>query len=70
MYRVTYARDSLDTNPTVKEFDFHDEASDWLHEEVSRRVAFAVEHSPYTVSEEEYNQMEEVEYTLVKMEKI
>ena len=70
-YKVIYPHDEMDyKNPTVKFFEFYNEAEDWLHEEVQRRVDFTVQHSSDTVSEEEYKQIEEYEYYLVKIEEI
>ena len=69
-YKVTYAIDSLDTNPTIKIFDFHHEMEDWISEEVSCRVQWFVDHSPYMISEEEREQQEELEYSLVRIEEI
>jgi len=37
------------------------------HEEVDRRINYTVQHSPHTISEEELKQIEEYEYSLVKM---
>ena len=68
MWKVTYAIDSLDPNPTIKYFDSYDEAENWLQEEVSHRVQWTVDHSPYSISEEELSQIEELEYSLVKFE--
>ena len=31
---------------------------------------YVVQHSPYTISEEEYREIEENEYTLVRIEKL
>jgi hypothetical protein len=47
MWKVTYAVDSLDPNPTVKTFDEEYEAIDWLGDEMSRRVDHVVQHSLY-----------------------
>ena len=69
-YKVTYAIDSLDTNPTIKTFDEHYEMEEWIHDEVQRRIEFQIEHSPYTISEEEYKEIEENEYSLVRIEKL
>jgi len=70
-YKVTYPHDEMDwKNPTVKYFAFHDEMEDWVHEEVQRRVDFTVQHSPYSVSEEELKEIEEYEYYLVKIEEV
>lgn len=69
-YKVTYAIDSLDPNPVVEIFDAEWEALDWLHDEVSRRVEYLVQHSPYAVSEEDYADIEETEYSLTRIEKL
>ena len=69
-YKVTYACDYLDPNPTVKTFDDFDEMQDWLTEEVQSRLDFYVQHSPYTVSEDDLKSQEEIEYSLVKIEEV
>ena len=69
-FKVTYAIDSLDPNPTVKIFDEEYEALEWLNDEVQRRIDYVVQHSPYTISEKEYLMIEENEYTLVRIEKL
>ena len=53
-YKVTYAIDSLDTNPVIKTFDEEYEALEWLENEVQERISWTVEHSPYTISKNEY----------------
>jgi hypothetical protein len=70
MYKVTIAIDYLDTDPTIKIFDFFDEAQDFITEEVSLRVQWFVDHSPYMISEEEREHQEEIEYTLVRLEEV
>tara|TARA_R100000353_G_scaffold9371_1_gene10676 strand:+ start:1624 stop:1839 length:216 start_codon:yes stop_codon:yes gene_type:complete len=69
-YKVTYAIDSLDTNPVIKTFEFEYEAEEWLNDEVQRRMDYIVQHSQYTISEKEYKEIEENEYTLVRIEKL
>ena len=69
-YKVTYAIDSLDSNPTIKFFDSEYEAEEWLNDEVQHRIDYTVQHSPYTISEKEYQEIEEYEYTLVRIEKL
>ena len=69
-YKVTYAIDSLDTNPVIKTFEHEYEAEEWLHNEVQERIDYTVQHSPYTISEKEYREIEEYEYSLVRIEKI
>ena len=64
MYKVTCTTDYLDPYPMVVLFDNEDLAYDWISEEVTRRVSFHVEHSPYSIDEEEYTNLEEMENTL------
>ena len=58
-YKVTYASFPLDEKPVIKTFD-----------EVQRRMDYVVHNSPYTISEEEYREIEENEYSLVRLEKL
>ena len=69
-YKVTYAIDYLDPNPVIKTFDEEYEALEWLENEVQERIDYTVQHSPYTISEEEYRDIEEYEYSLVRIEKV
>jgi len=69
-YKVTYAIDSLDSNPIIKIFDNHYDMEEWVHDEVQRRVEFQIEHSPFGVCDKEYRELEEYEYSLVRMEEI
>ena len=69
-YKVTYAIDSLDTKPVIKIFESEYEAEEWLNDEVQHRIDYTVQHSPYTISEEEYREIKENEYTLVRIEKL
>ena len=69
-YKVTYAIDSLDTKPVIKTFEHEYEDEEWLHNEVQERIDYTVQHSPYTISEKEYQEIEENEYTLVRIEKL
>ena len=69
-YKVTYAIDSLDTNPVIKTFEHEYEAEEWLNDEVQERMDYIVQHSPYTISEEEYREIEENEYSLIRIEKV
>jgi len=68
MYKVTYAIDHMDTDPTIKFFNFHHAMEDWIHEEVSCRVQWSVDHSPYSISEKELEELEELEFSLVNYE--
>lgn len=68
MFTVTYAFDSLDPNPTIERFEDFWEAEEFIHDEVDRRVNFLVEHSPYSISDKERDEMYELEYSLVHLE--
>ena len=70
MWKVTYSSDSLDPNPTIKIFDLWNELEDWINEEVQHRVQWTVDHSPYSISEEELEQIEEQEFSLVNIQNI
>ena len=72
-YKVTYYNDCgawVDPNPTIKIFDGDDEATDWILEEVRRRVDDIVENSFDAVSEEERSGLEEEEYYRIKIEEV
>ena len=69
-YKVTYSIDSLDTKPVIKIFESEYEAEEWLNDEVQHRIDYTVQHSPYTISEKEYKEIEEYEYSLVRLEEI
>ena len=69
-YKVTYAIDSLDTKPVIKTFDEHYDMEEWITEEVQHRIDYTVQHSPYTISEKEYQEIEEYEYSLVRIEEL
>tara|TARA_R100001082_G_scaffold101607_1_gene71236 strand:+ start:536 stop:751 length:216 start_codon:yes stop_codon:yes gene_type:complete len=65
--KVTYAADSLDTNPTVKQFDSFGEGSEWLIEEMQRRIDYVVQHSQETLSKSDLLELEETEMTLMSI---
>tara|TARA_Y100001963_G_scaffold132243_1_gene190520 strand:+ start:93 stop:329 length:237 start_codon:yes stop_codon:yes gene_type:complete len=67
MFTVLYAIDYIDTNPTKMTFDTLNEAHDWIHDEVARRVDFAVQNSAYIMSETEIQDLEANEYALVSL---
>jgi len=69
-YKVTYACDSLDPNPTIKTFDCFNEMEDWINEEVEERVQFQVDHSSYSIDEKERESIEELERALVRIEEV
>ena len=72
-YKVTYYNDCgawVDPNPTIKIFDLEDEATDWILEEVRRRVDDIVENSFDTVSKEDRSGLEEEEWYRIKIEEV
>ena len=69
-YQVTYACDYMDTNPIIKTFDLFDEMSDWIEEEVSNRMDWIVQHSPWTISNDEWYELQENEYSLIKVKEV
>ena len=68
MWKVTYAIDSLDPKPDVIKFKEEWEALEFASEEVQRRVDFQVQHSAYSLSEQEVREIEEHETQLVRIE--
>ena len=69
-YKVTYAVDYLDPNPTIEYFDEWYDMQDYVSDEIQRRIDFTVQHSPFNISEEEYKEIEEYEYSLLKIEEL
>ena len=71
-YKVTYYHDTcsawVDKNPTIKYFEFEFEMSDWIDEEMERRVNETIENSFDSVSEEERQEIEQREWCHVKIE--
>ena len=65
MIKVTYKIDHLDNEPDVEYFDTMAEAHEWADEEMARRVEWAVNHSPYTVTKKEERELMETELTLL-----
>ena len=69
-YKVTYAIDSLDTNPTTVIFEEEWEAIDWLDDEITKRIDYVVQHRAYSTSETELEELREVETSLARIEEI
>ena len=69
-YKVTYAIDYLDSNPIIEYFDEWHDMQDYVQDEIQRRIDFTVQHSPFTISEEEYKEIEEYENSLIKIEEL
>ena len=63
MFKVTESVDYLDPNPAVAFFDTRWEADEYLSERIHSRVEFEVQHSPYMVSEKNYNDLVQYEST-------
>ena len=69
-YKVTYPIAELDSNPTIKYFDDWYDMQDYVQDEIQRRIDFTVQHSSFTISEEEYKEIEEYENSLIKIEEL
>ena len=69
-YKVTYAIDYNDPNPTIKYFDEWHTMQEWVDEEVQGRIDFQVQHSPFFINEKDLKDIEEVEYSLVKVDEL
>ena len=69
-YKVTYALDSLDSNPTVKLFDCHYEMEEWISDAMTDRIDYVVQHSQYTIDDAELKELMETEWSLVRIENI
>jgi hypothetical protein len=61
---VVASVDAMDSHPDVIAFDTVYEAQDWIADEVERRVQHEVDHSPYTVTDDDRQAMTENESTL------
>ena len=71
-YKVTYYHNTgsvwVDKDPTIKHFEFEFEMSDWIDEEMERRVNETIENSFDSVSDEERQEIEQREWCHVKIE--
>ena len=70
MWKVTYAIDSLDSQPDVIHFEEQWEALEFASEEMHRRVDFQVQHSTYALSEEDVRAIEEHETQLIRIDSV
>jgi len=70
MFKVTESVDYLDPNPAVKVFDTRWEADEYLSERIHSRVEFEVQHSPYMVSEKNYNDLVQYESTFFNVTEV
>lgn len=64
---VAIYADTLDTNPVVLKFDTEWEAQESAHDAIEDMTQWEVDHSPYPISEEERDQIEERNRLLVKL---
>ena len=68
LYIVKQHVDYLDTQPTISapldRWEAEELASEWLMETISH----IVQHSPYSINDEEYESLWEQEATLIKIE--
>ena len=71
MYKVTYASDSLDPNPTIKFFDFHHEMEEWVQNSVAKTMQglHRIAKNVYR-SQKEMEELEEIEFSLIRVEKV
>tara|TARA_E500000318_G_scaffold83962_2_gene79664 strand:- start:51 stop:233 length:183 start_codon:yes stop_codon:yes gene_type:complete len=60
----------MDPNPTVMEFDNESEAYDWALQEVESRLDHIIQHSPYSMSEDDVKHALENEMCLVRIEAV
>jgi len=67
-YIVTQAVDSLDPSPERKVFLCEYEAQEYVSESLQHRMDYIVQHSPYSISEEEYEALQEQELELIHLE--
>ena len=65
-YKVKYFHDEMDSQPTVKFFEFHNDMEDWISEEVQRRVDVQVMED----SDLNREHTEQYEWYLVRIEEI
>lgn len=69
-YIVKQSIDTLDTKPTVSEPLEHWEAEELASQWIEEAVSWAVQHSPYSISENELDEIRENETALVRIEEI
>jgi len=67
-YIVTQAVDSLDPSPERKVFLCEYDAQEYVSESLQHRMDYIVQHSPHSVSESEYEALQEQEMELIYLE--
>ena len=69
-YKVTQAADFLDPNPVITFFEHEWEALDFAGDCINDAVQWRVDHTPYSISEKELNEIHEQESELVRLEEV
>ena len=69
-YLVTSSIDYLDPKPIQALFYTFDEAQEYMFDIVQSRTQWTVEHSQYFVDEQELKDIEETEWSLIKLEEV
>ncbi len=64
-YKVAVYADKLDMNPTITTYGTEWEALDAAHDAIEHMTQWEVDHSPYPITEEEYDHMQELNSQLV-----
>ena len=70
MFKITEFVDYLDPNPDIKVFDTRWEVDEYLAERIHSRVDFEVQHSPYMVSEKNYDDLVQYESTFFNVTEV
>jgi hypothetical protein len=71
-YKVTCSIDCgawVDPNPTIKTFDNHDEMEDWISDYVQTKVDCII-NDRNQCSENELKEIEENEWSMIKIEEV
>ena len=69
-YKVTQAVDYLDPNPVITILEEEWEALEYAGECINGAVQWRVDHSQYSISEKELEEMHEQECTLIRIEEV
>ena len=68
-HAVSIYVDTLDQNPTITTYDTEWEALEAANDAIDHAVQWRVDHSPYSISEDELDAIREEESLLVKITK-
>jgi hypothetical protein len=69
-YKVTQAVDYLDPNPVITILEEEWEALEYADECIMGAVQYRVDHSQYSISDKEWNEIHEQECTLIRIEEV